>query len=60
MTLIEKYIEIHDLRELYTLNRWLSDIPQDEILGHPLICFMYMLKSFCIRGIGLHLPLLTR
>ncbi len=41
MTLIEKYIEIHDLRELYTLNRWLSDIPQDEILGHPLICFTY-------------------
>lgn len=41
MTLIEKYMEIHDLRELYTLNRWLSDIPQQDIFEHPLICFTY-------------------
>jgi LuxR family maltose regulon positive regulatory protein len=39
MTLIEKYIEIHDLRELYTLNRWLELIPRQNILQHPIICF---------------------
>jgi LuxR family maltose regulon positive regulatory protein len=38
---IEKYIEIHDLRELYTLNRWLGLIPHQNILEHPIICFTF-------------------
>ena len=41
MTLIEKFIEIHDMSELRTLGRWLEDIPQQEILRHPAICFTY-------------------
>jgi LuxR family maltose regulon positive regulatory protein len=41
MTLIEKFIEIHDLSALRTLGRWLADIPQPEIFGHPVICFTY-------------------
>jgi len=41
MTLIEKFIEIHDLSELRTLGRWLENIPQQEILRHPVICFTY-------------------
>ena len=41
MTLIEKYIEIHDLRQLYTLNRWLELIPRQDILKRPIICFTF-------------------
>ena len=41
ITLIEKFIEIHDLREMNTLGRWLENIPQQAILLHPLICFTY-------------------
>jgi len=41
MMLIEKFIEIHDMRELRTLGRWLEGIPQQEILLHPAICFTY-------------------
>ena len=41
MALIEKFIEIHDLSELRTLGRWLENIPQQEILRHPVICFTY-------------------
>ncbi|MGE5378888.1 MAG: LuxR C-terminal-related transcriptional regulator [Bacteroidota bacterium] len=38
MTLIEKYLEIHDLREARTLSRWLEVIPRRNVLQHPVIC----------------------
>ena len=41
MTLLEKFIEIHDMRALRTLGRWLESIPQPEILSHPILCFTY-------------------
>jgi LuxR family transcriptional regulator, maltose regulon positive regulatory protein len=41
MTLIEKFIEIHDMSALRTLGRWLENIPQYEILRHPILCFTY-------------------
>ena len=41
ISLIEKFIEIHDITELQTLGRWLENIPQDEILLRPTICFTY-------------------
>ncbi|HSB00669.1 MAG TPA: LuxR C-terminal-related transcriptional regulator [Anaerolineales bacterium] len=41
MTLIERFIEIHDMSELRTLGRWLEHIPQQEIARHPVICFTY-------------------
>ncbi len=41
MTLIEKYIEIHDLSEMRTLGRWLGNIPTEKILSHPIICFTH-------------------
>lgn len=41
MTLIEKFIEIHDLSEIHTLSRWLENIPQQSIFLHPAICFTY-------------------
>jgi len=41
MKLIEKFIEIHNMSELHTLGRWLENIPQQEILLHPAICFTY-------------------
>lgn len=41
MTLIEKFIEIHDLSEFRTLARWLAQVPQPEVLRHPAICFTY-------------------
>ena len=41
MSLIEKYMEIHDLRELHTLNRWLESIPRQDVLRRPAICFVH-------------------
>jgi LuxR family transcriptional regulator, maltose regulon positive regulatory protein len=41
MTLIEKFIEIHDMSALRTLGRWLENVPQHEILRHPILCFTY-------------------
>lgn len=41
ITLIEKFIEIHDLSEMNTLARWLENIPREAILIHPKICFTY-------------------
>jgi LuxR family maltose regulon positive regulatory protein len=41
LTLIEKFIEIHDMSEFRTIGRWLDTIPQQEILRHPIICFTY-------------------
>ncbi|MBI5838853.1 MAG: hypothetical protein HZB19_02010 [Chloroflexi bacterium] len=41
MTLIEKFIEIHNISELLTLGRWLENIPSQEIFLHPVICFAY-------------------
>ncbi len=41
ITLIEKFIEIHDLTEMRTLGRWLESIPEGEIFHHPEICFTY-------------------
>jgi LuxR family maltose regulon positive regulatory protein len=39
MALIEKFIEIHDMSALRTLGRWLENIPPQEILRNPIICF---------------------
>jgi len=39
--LIEKYLEIHDLREARTLSRWLAGIPRSNVLRHPVICFTF-------------------
>jgi LuxR family maltose regulon positive regulatory protein len=39
--LIEKFIELHDLSEMNTLERWLEKIPQSTIMLHPTICFTY-------------------
>ena len=41
LTLIEKFIERHDLNEFRTLGRWLENIPAQEILSRPMICFTY-------------------
>lgn len=41
VTLIEKFIEIHDLSEMNTLERWMEKIPRSTILMHPIICFTY-------------------
>jgi LuxR family maltose regulon positive regulatory protein len=41
LTLIEKFIEIHELTETRTLGRWLENIPEPEIFLHPEICFTY-------------------
>ena len=41
MALIEKFIEIHDLTELYTLSRWIESIPEDLTLHNPAMCFAY-------------------
>ena len=41
MPLIEKFIDIHDITEMQTLARWLDNIPKQEILLHPVICFTY-------------------
>ncbi len=39
MALIEKYIEIHELGEMHTIGRWLENIPTEQVLLHPAICF---------------------
>lgn len=39
--LIEKYIEIHDLRELRTLARWLEILPRQDLLQRPILCFTF-------------------
>jgi LuxR family maltose regulon positive regulatory protein len=41
LTLIEQFIEIHDMSEFRTIGRWLANIPQPEILKHPVISFTY-------------------
>ena len=41
MTLIEQFIEIHDMSAFRTLGRWLENIPQHEILRHPILCFTH-------------------
>jgi LuxR family transcriptional regulator, maltose regulon positive regulatory protein len=41
LSLIEKYMEIHDLRELHMLGRWLESIPRQDLLQHPVICFTF-------------------
>ena len=41
LLLIEKFIEIHDISELYTLSRWLEEIPEQEVYLHPAICTAY-------------------
>jgi LuxR family transcriptional regulator, maltose regulon positive regulatory protein len=41
MTLLEKYLEIHDLREARTLSRWLEEIPRRDVLQHPIICLTF-------------------
>jgi len=37
---IEKHLEIHDISELFTLDRWLEQVPDELILERPEICFM--------------------
>ncbi len=39
--LIELYIEIHDVSEMRTLDRWLANIPIERILSNPEICLNY-------------------
>ena len=39
--LIESFIEIHDLGEMQTISRWLENIPQQQILRHPVISLTY-------------------
>jgi len=39
--LVEKFIEIHDITELYTLGRWLENIPDELLKSHPKVCFFY-------------------
>ena len=39
LSLIEQYLDIHDLREARTLSRWLGVIPRSDLLRHPIICF---------------------
>jgi LuxR family maltose regulon positive regulatory protein len=39
LSLIERYLEIHDLREARTLSRWLETVPRSDLLQHPIICF---------------------
>jgi LuxR family transcriptional regulator, maltose regulon positive regulatory protein len=41
LKLIEKYLEIHDLREARTLCRWLEVIPISYVLQHPVISFTF-------------------
>ena len=41
MALVERFIEMHDLREMQTISRWLEHIPQQEIFRYPTICFTY-------------------
>ncbi|MFZ0545686.1 MAG: LuxR C-terminal-related transcriptional regulator [Candidatus Promineifilaceae bacterium] len=41
ITLIEKFIDIHDLTEMHTLSRWLELLPEKAVLLHPEICFIY-------------------
>ncbi len=41
LTLIQKYIEIHELGELLTLSRWLEHIPAGQMLNQPAICLTY-------------------
>ena len=40
-TLIKRFIEIHDMSAMRTLGRWLDNIPQSEVLHHPILCFTY-------------------
>jgi LuxR family maltose regulon positive regulatory protein len=41
MPFLKKFIEIHAITQLQTLDRWLENIPIQEILLHPIICFTY-------------------
>lgn len=41
LTLIEKFVALHDMGELRTIERWLANIPQHQILRHPVIGFTY-------------------
>ncbi len=41
ITLIGKFIEIHELTEMGTVSRWLENIPEELIFQHPEICFTY-------------------
>lgn len=41
LELIANYVEIHGLAEVYTLRRWLEQIPEEQISQAPEICFLY-------------------
>ncbi len=41
LALIEKYIGIHDISELLTLQRWLENVPAEAIQARPLVSFVY-------------------
>ncbi len=41
LALVEKFIEMHDIGEMFTLGRWLEAIPQELTLLHPEICLAY-------------------
>lgn len=40
-TLIEQLLESRDLNELYTLRRWVEQLPSDVLYRHPALCFNY-------------------
>lgn len=41
LSLMEKFIELHYVGEMYTLGRWLEDVPTELVLKHPEICLTY-------------------
>jgi LuxR family maltose regulon positive regulatory protein len=41
LALIARYVDIHGLNELSTLERWLQAVPVKETLRHPDICFIF-------------------
>lgn len=41
LELIERFIEFHEISELLTLRRWLQDIPAQNLMKRPLVCFAY-------------------
>jgi len=40
-TLIEGMFDRDEFNEVYTLRRWIEQLPEDTLHGHPLLCFTY-------------------
>jgi LuxR family transcriptional regulator, maltose regulon positive regulatory protein len=41
VALVEKFLEIYDLNEMYTIGRWMEKIPAALVLKHPAVCLAY-------------------